>query len=114
NRFRRARGIGRADSLVRVLSRLLAAELARLLGHVIRAQLGADPRPHLPDRFAGEARRVGTHVGDETHAARGAEGDALVELLGDGHGALTAEPEAIERRLLERAGDERRLRMHLT
>ena len=38
-------------------------------------------------RLVTDAQRVGTHVGDQTHGALAGDIYALVQLLGDGHGA---------------------------
>ena len=53
-----------------------------------------------------DARRVGSHVGDEADGAFARQLDALVELLRDHHRLLDREA----RRLLQLAGDERRNR----
>src|SRR5262249_50873251 len=93
------------------LRRLLALELPRRLVDVVVTEMLAEPLPHLADRLAGEARRIGTHVGDETDRALRTEVDALVELLRDLHRALARGAVAVRRGLLERARDERRLRV---
>jgi len=89
--------------------------LPLLLG-VLRGLLGQVGLPvPLPDELASgllgdvrHARRVGSHVGYETHLALVTYLLALVEVLGDAHGARR--PEAVSRRrgLLEGAGHEGR------
>src|SRR5207247_744861 len=95
HRVGRAVDQGRTDRLVRVLGRLAALELARGLGDVRVAERALDPLAHLPDRLAGEARRIRAHVGDEADAALAPEIDAHVELLRDPHGALGGEAAAV-------------------
>ena len=83
-----------------------------LLGHVLRRRASVRSQSaHLADGLAGQARRVGAHVGDQAHGPP--QVHALVELLGDLHGALGREAEAVGGRLLQGAGDERRRRVHL-
>ena len=90
------------DRLVRLLRVLhLAAVRARCIGQVVVAVHAADLRARGLHRLAGERRRVGAHVRDET---------ALVEPLGDVHRARGAETELARCLLLERRRDERRLR----
>ena len=79
----------------------------RLPGHVLLAEARADLGPHLRDRIVGDAHRVGAHVGDEPHRLAH-ELDALVELLGHGHGAFHRESQLAGRLLLQGAGDEGR------
>src|SRR6185503_12357597 len=111
---RAARGIGRTNRLVRVLRilRLFAAavQLRRLADEFL-----AEQRTQIVARLTGSAfghaRRVGPHVGDETHRALGAELDAFVQVLGDAHGALRAERQFLGALLLQRRGRERRRRI---
>ena len=100
-------GRGRPDGLVGVLRILLGAVEVGLLRHVIGPVLLADELPHLGERLLRHARRVGSHVGNQTDGADIARQlDAFVELLRDHHRLLDREA----RRLLQLAGDERRHR----
>ena len=63
-------------------------------GNVSIAAGLADVVTHLRQRLVGEVRGVRTHVGDEPQLPFAADGDALVESLGDTHGPLGAEAEA--------------------
>ncbi len=54
-----------------------------------------------------EIERVGTHVGDETHRALARDVHALVELLGDGHGAARRHIELARGLLLQGGSGER-------
>ncbi len=56
-----------------------------------------------------DARGIGAHVGDETHAAEISQLESFVQLLCDDHGLCRGEIELARRFLLERAGDERRI-----
>ena len=91
---------------MRVLGIGLRLVVNRLLGHVVGPELLPDVLAHVGQRLVGDAGRVGSHVGDETHGAFTRQLDALVELLRDHHRLLDREA----RRLLQLAGDERRNR----
>ena len=56
---------------------------------------------------AGEVDTVGTHVGDQTDRAFGADIDPLVQLLRRGHGLLGRKTEFARRLLLQSRGSER-------
>ncbi len=105
-------GVGRPDRLVGLLGALVGARIRpRLLGHVGRPVPLLQVAAGHVDRLAGEVRRVGSHVGDQAHAAFVGQVDALVELLGDPHRAVGGHAETARRGLLQRAGDERWIRL---
>ena len=81
-----------------------------ILGAEQRAQMIA----RLQRRRLRHARRIGTHVRDETDLALGPDVDALVQVLRETHGALGPEAELLRRFLLERAGREWRRRILAT
>ena len=89
---------------MRVLRIGLRLVVDRLLGQVVGPELLADELAHVGQRLIGDARRVGSHVGDEADGALTRQLDTLVELLRDHHRLLDGEA----RRLLQLAGDERR------
>ena len=76
-----------ADGLVRVLRAGLGLVMAGGLGVVGLPVAAQDEGLRRGDGLFGDAQRVGTHIGDETHRALARDVHALVELLGDGHGA---------------------------
>ena len=76
-----------ADGLVRVLRAGLGLVVAGGLGIVALPVAPQNKRLRCGDGLFGDAQRVGTHVGDETHRALARDVHALIELLGDGHGA---------------------------
>ena len=76
---------------------------------VLLAVLTSDVLPRLRDRARADHRRVGPHVGDETHRLR-AERQPLVELLRHGHRLAGGEPQLAPGLLLQRTRDERRRR----
>src|SRR6185437_8136006 len=61
-------------------------------------------------RLARHGDAVGSHIGDEAYRLAG-DVDALIEALGDTHGAAGAEAELPRRLLLERRGGERSRRI---
>ena len=85
--FRRQRRVGGADGLVGVLRPGLS--LVDPCGRriVALAVAGADHVLCLRLRLHGDAQRVGTHVGDKAHRSLAGDVHALIQLLGDGHGA---------------------------
>ena len=112
--FRRAHGRSRPDRFVRVLRVLLALIVVR------RPAAGTAPRSappikvaHFLQRVFGNARRVGTHVRDQTNRALFADLDAFIQPLGQHHGSLDAEAQLARRFLLQRRGNERRNRVPL-
>ena len=72
---------------MRVLRAGLGLVVAGGLGIVALPVAAQDKRLRRSDSLFGDAQRVGTHVGDETHRALARDVHALIELLGDGHGA---------------------------
>ena len=79
--------VGGTDGLVGVLSAGLglkgAGGLRIELGAVVVDDIGLGGL----QRVVREPQGVGTHIGDETDRALTGDVDALIELLGDGHGA---------------------------
>ena len=69
--------------------------------------LPADELAHFGDGVVRDARRIGTHVGDETDRAFAAQFHAFIELLRQHHGALHAEAQLARRFLLQGGRDER-------
>ena len=102
------RDVGGADGLVGFLCRLVGGLVeVGLVGEVVLAELVADVAAEGVEGLAREVGRVGPHVGDEAGLAAGAlEVDALVELLGDAHGAAEVEAQAGGGLLLQSGGDE--------
>ena len=81
----------------------------RLFWQILVAIVALDQITRRVQRLASNVSRVGSHVGDQTHAiAIGV--DAFVELLGDAHGAIGGESELARGRHLQGAGLERRHR----
>ena len=78
-----------------------------LLRHIPLSKADADigERPLL--RFFGDAHRIGTDVGNQTHGAL-ANVDALVELLCNHHGTLCGKAQLARSLLLETACGKRR------
>ena len=103
-------GVGRPDRLVGLLGALVGARIhPRLLGHVGRSMPLLEVAAGHVDRLAREVRGVGSHVGDQAHAAFVGQVDALVELLGDPHRAVSRHAEAARGGLLQGARNERRI-----
>ncbi len=109
DRVRRTRRIRGTHSLVCFLSTLrLRLVDVRLVRKVLVA---IELRDHLAtrsDRVVGNARRVGTHVGDQTNLTVGARFDTFVQLLRDHHGLARTEAKHRRRLLLQLTGRERR------
>ena len=81
------------------------------LRQILVAVLALDVLAHLGQGFVRHARRIGTHVGDETDQAFFAQFHAFIQALGDHHGALHAETQFARGILLQLAGGERRSRV---
>ena len=96
-----------ADGLVRVLGRALALEAAGRAGIVGRAVASGDEIPGGKERLVRQAKGVCTHIGDQTNCAVALYVHALIELLGDRHGALGRHVQFSGSLLLERRGDKR-------
>src|SRR5215212_8581479 len=96
----------RADPLVGLLGLL---GLGLVLGplDVVGAVALGDQAADVVLGGRGQGRGVGAHVGDEPDRALTGQVDALVQLLGHGHGPLGGEPELAGGLLLEGGGDER-------
>ena len=91
---------------MRVLRAGLGLEAAGLVGIIFRAVAADDEVPRGGERVLGQAQGVGTHIGDQADAALPRDLHALVELLGDGHGAPRRHGQAAARLLLQGGGDE--------
>ena len=85
--LRRQGRVGGADGFVGVLRAGLGLVDTGRGGVIGRAVAGVDQLLGLRLRLVGDAQGVGTHVGDQTHGALAGDVHALIELLGDGHGA---------------------------
>ena len=85
--LRRQRRVGGADGLVGVLRPGLRLVGAGGRGVIALSVAGADHGLCLRLRLGGDTQRVGTHIGDETHRTLAGDVHALIELLGNGHGA---------------------------
>ena len=79
--------IGGADGLVGVLGAALGLEMPSGGGIILRAIPVVDKVFRGGQGLLRQSERVGTHIGDETHRALAGDVNALIQLLGDGHGA---------------------------
>ena len=100
--------VGGTDGLVRVLRAGLGLEAAGRGGIIVLAVAAEDESLRGGERLLADAQRVGTHIGDQAHGALAGDVHALVELLGDRHGAARGHVELAAGLLLERGGGERR------
>ena len=96
--------------ILRVLFRLIHVGIG---GQELLAVTLGDKIPHIADGVVGDARGIGTHVGDETDRAFFAHFDAFIQPLRQHHGALHAEAQLTRGFLLQRRRDERRHRVAL-
>src|SRR5271166_5103047 len=99
-----------ANGLMCVLGILLRLVGVRRFGQKLGTEIASDKVTHFAYRFIRHARRIGTHVGNESDRAFVAEVDAFVEALRQDHGTLNAEAQLARGVLLELAGSERRCR----
>ncbi len=104
---------GGPDGLVTLLGALARPVVPGLRGQVFGAEMGRDEGPGRGRGLGGHAHRVGAHVGYQAHRPLVAQFDPLVQLLGHRHGLFGREPQAAVGRLLQGAGDERRIGMAL-
>ena len=105
--------VSRADRLVGFLRVLGPGRIfARRARHVGVAEILGDDAARGGDRFGGEIDAVGAHIGDEADCAV-ANVDALIEALGDLHGAGRREAELARGFLLQGRGREGRVGMTL-
>ena len=98
--------VGGADGLMGVLGPCLGFEAAGLAGDVLAAIALGDKGSCRGQGLVGKAQGVGSHVGNQTDAAPAADLHALIELLGDGHGAPGRHAQAAGGLLLQGGGDE--------
>ena len=105
-----ARGVGGTHTFVGVLRIGLATRIElHARGEVCLSILGLQPIARGTGRRLGDARRVGTHVRDETDLPLfAADIDAFVEILRQSHRALGAEAQLLGGFLLQRGRGERR------
>ncbi len=100
--------VSRSDALVRILR-----TWAHLAGprptDVLVPVLLLDPSLDLGLGFGRDARRVGTHIGDQTRRAFVPELDTFVEVLGHAHGAAWRKTQPARGILLQRRGDVRQI-----
>ena len=94
------------DGLVGVLSAGLGLEGAGGLRIELGAVVVDDIGLGRLQRIVREPQGVGTHIGDKTNGALTGDVDALVELLGDGHGAAGSHVQLPAGLLLEGGGGE--------
>ena len=113
NFFRRNVHINGADGFMGVLRAPLGLVNPGALGQIFLAEAGFNKNFGRVARFIGNARGVGTHVGDQGGEAPVSQFHAFVKALGDVHGALGRVGKALVGRLLERGCNERRLRRTL-
>ena len=96
---------------MRVLRALLGFEDVRLARQVGSAKAARDEFAHVAHGILGDARGIGTHVGDETCRALGPKLETFVQALGQAHGPLGREAQLARSLLLEAGRDERRRRV---
>ena len=96
-----------------VLGPGLGLILAEGAGPVGGAVAAVDERTGGHLGLMGDAQRIGTHIGNKTHGALAAELHALIQLLGDGHGAAGGHIQFAGGLLLEGGGGEGRGRRAL-
>ena len=86
--LRRPVHVAGADGLVGVLGCGFCLVAVRALGGiVVRAVTAQNELPGGGNGLLGKPQGVGSHIGDEAHGALALDVHALIELLGDGHGA---------------------------
>ena len=108
DRLRVQPDIGGPDGLMGVLGLPLGLEAAGAAVVVFFSVAPDDEVLGGVQRVLGQAQGVGTHIGDEADHALALDLHALVELLGDGHGAPGGHVELAGGLLLEGGGDEGR------
>ena len=102
--LRRQRRVGGADGFVGILCPRLRLVLAGCIRIVRVTVARADQLLRLRLRLVGNTQGVGTHIGDQTHGALAGNVHALIELLGDGHGAAGCHVQLAGRLLLQAGG----------
>ena len=98
--------IGGPDGLVGVLGVALGLVVAGLGRIVLPAVAVLDKALGRGNGLLGQAEGVGTHIGDQTHRSLSSDVHALIELLGDGHGAGGGHIQLAGGLLLEGGGGE--------
>ena len=84
---------------MRVLRIVLRLVFVRLTGQILRPQL-ADVLPRLRNGIVRNARRVSTHVGNQTHCLA-LDVDPFIQSLRHAHGAPYVEAQPTSRLLLQ-------------
>src|SRR6185437_14808991 len=109
--------IGRPHGFVGILG-VLALAITVELRAAVREKLLAEQRPQIIARGGRcgirDARRIGTHVRNESHGAFGTDLHTLVQILRKPHRALGPESESLGCFLLQCACRERRVRVLAT
>ena len=100
--------VGGTDGLVRVLCTLFCLEAACGRGIILLSVAAEDKALRVGERLLGKAQRIGTHIGDQTHGALAGDVHALIELLGNRHGAPRRHVQLARGVLLQRGGGKRR------
>ena len=100
--------VGRIASCASWAFLALTVYLRGAMGHVSGAEILGDHSSRRFDRLGREVDAVGAHIGDEADRAF-ADVDALIEPLGDLHGARRREAELARGLLLQRRGGEGRV-----
>ena len=98
--------VGGTDGLVGVLGIALGLVASGLGGIVLLAVAALDKALGGGDGLLGQAQRVSTHIGDQAHGALPGDVHALIELLGDRHGAGGGHVQLAAGLLLEGGGRE--------
>jgi len=108
---RMAEQVGRADRLMRLLGVLGDGLIEpRVLRHILRAVVAIDQAARGGDRIDRQTDAVGSHIGNQADGLA-AQVDALIQALGQLHGAAGGETQLARGFLLQGRGRERRLRM---
>ncbi len=91
-----------------VLGAALGLEPPGLFRVILLAVAALDKGSCRRQRLLRQPQGIGTHIGDKAHRAHALDVNALIELLGDGHGALGDHVQLPGRLLLEGGGGEGR------
>ena len=100
--------IAGADGFVGVLGGIFRLELPVRAVVIGRAVTAGDKLLGCLQRVVGQTGGVGTHIGNQTQRTLAGDVDALIQLLGNGHGAFGGHIQLPGRLLLEGGSNERR------